>query len=116
MLAGGTPVLVHNSRCLIADVLDPKGEKLWLPKGRKAVATANNLKGWVYEIKKSEAVANGLSDKVTYVRVMDPVTKGKFQYPNGYVEYLNAAGQTVHPLTGRADIAKSDPYYHIPIP
>ncbi|MYS43219.1 hypothetical protein GTY23_18650 [Streptomyces sp. SID5998] len=116
VLAGGTPVLVHNSRCLIADVLGPKGEKLWLPKGRKAVATANNLKGWVYEIKKSEAVANGLSDKVTYVRVMDPVTKGKFQYPNGYVEYLNAAGQTVHPLTGRADIAKSDPYYHIPIP
>lgn len=40
VLAGNTPVLVHNSRCLVGDIVGPQGEKLWLPKGRKAVATA----------------------------------------------------------------------------
>ncbi|MFI1471614.1 polymorphic toxin-type HINT domain-containing protein [Streptomyces wuyuanensis] len=40
VLADNTPVLVHNSRCLVGDIVGPQGEKLWLPKGRKAVATA----------------------------------------------------------------------------
>ncbi|MFZ4179475.1 polymorphic toxin-type HINT domain-containing protein [Streptomyces griseoincarnatus] len=116
VLAGDTPVLVHNSRCLIGNILGPKGETLWLPKGRKAVAVTDNGKGWVYEIKESEALANGLDKKVRYVRVMDPVTKGNYQYPNGYVIYMNGSGQTMNPITGQVGIPKSDPYNHIPIP
>ncbi|MEU3954450.1 polymorphic toxin-type HINT domain-containing protein [Streptomyces achromogenes] len=116
VLAGDTPVLVHNSRCLIGNVVGPKGETLWLPKGRKAIATTDKGSGWVYEIKKSEAVANGLHERVAYVRVMDPVTKGPYQYPNGYVIYMNEGGQTMNPLTGQVGIPKSDPYNHIPIP
>lgn len=110
------PSWCHNSRCLIGNVLGPTGETLWVPKGRKAVATTDNGNGWVYEIKKSEAVANGLHERVAYVRVMDPVTKGRFQYPNGYVIYMNEGGQTMNPITGQVGIPKSDPYNHIPIP
>ncbi|MGW0425851.1 polymorphic toxin-type HINT domain-containing protein [Streptomyces sp. NPDC002990] len=116
VLAGSTPVLVHNSRCLIADIVGPQGEKLWLPKGRKAVSTANSLKGWVYDIKATEAAANGFHKSVRYVRVMDPVTSGPHPYPNGYINYLNELGQVVHPFTGAANMAKADPYWHIRIP
>ncbi|CAL9331958.1 hypothetical protein SUDANB178_00086 [Streptomyces sp. enrichment culture] len=47
---------------------------------------------------------------------MDPVTKGPYQYPKGYVIYMNEGGQTMNPLTGQFGIPKSDPYNHIPIP
>jgi hypothetical protein len=43
---------------------------------------------------------------------MDPVTSGKYQYPNGYAVYMNGQGQTVNPLTGRT-ITPSDPFSHI---
>ncbi|MFJ7159814.1 polymorphic toxin-type HINT domain-containing protein [Streptomyces sp. NPDC101118] len=114
VLAGSTPVLVHNTRCLIADVVGPQGEKLWLPKGRKALATADSLKGWFYEIKKAEAKANGFHRSVSYVRVMDPVTSGPHQYPNGYISYFNEGGQIINPFTGKT-LTKSDPYWHIEI-
>ncbi len=42
---------------------------------------------------------------------MDPVTSGKFLYPNGYVSYLNEGGQTVNPFTGQT-ISPSDPFWH----
>lgn len=115
VLAGDTPVLVHNSRCLIGNVLGPQGETLWLPKGRKAIATANTLKGWFYEIKAAETTANGLHKSVRYVRVMDPVTSGKYLYPNGYITYANEAGQFINPMTGQT-IKPADQYWHIPIP
>ncbi|WP_406329888.1 polymorphic toxin-type HINT domain-containing protein [Streptomyces sp. NBC_00203] len=114
VLAGRTPVLVHNSRCLIGNVVGPQGEKLWLPTGRKAVATANNGKGWFFDIKASEAAANGFHKSVRYVRVMDPVTSGPHPYPNGYISYFNDGGQIINPMTGKP-VPKSDPYWHIPI-
>jgi hypothetical protein len=40
---------------------------------------------------------------------MDPVTTGKYEYPHGYVAYMNEAGQTVNPLTGRT-VLPSDPF------
>ena len=46
---------------------------------------------------------------------MDPVTTGKYQYPNGYAVYMNEGGQTVNPLTGQT-ISNSDPYAHIGLP
>ncbi|RSS60534.1 hypothetical protein EF912_09720 [Streptomyces sp. WAC07061] len=116
VLAGSTPVLVHNNRCLTGNVIGPSGEVLWLPKGRKAISTANSGKGWVYEIKKAEAKANNLHPNVAYARVMDPVLTGPNPKPKGYVNYMNDIGQTINPVTGKAGLAKDDPYNHIPIP
>lgn len=56
-----------------------------------------------------------ISEKVASVRIMDPVTSGKYQYPNGYAVYMNSSSQTINPLTGQT-IAKTDPYAHIPLP
>jgi hypothetical protein len=49
-----------------------------------------------------------LDSRVTGIRVMDPVTSGKYVYPHGYVSYFNELGQAVSPFTGRT-IAPSDP-------
>jgi len=56
---------------------------------------------------------NGLDPRTSDVRIMDPVTTGKYQYPNGYVSYSNSAGQAVNPYTGQT-IARSDPWWHKP--
>ncbi|MFD0026609.1 hypothetical protein, partial [Streptomyces sp. NPDC058382] len=111
VLAGQTPVLVHNNNCDLDAVTGPGGEKLPLPKGAagKAVATG---KGSVYDI---PAGTKGLDPRVTQVRIMDPVTTGKYQYPKGYVVYMNKAGQSVNPLTGQT-VSKADAYNHIAIP
>jgi len=52
-----------------------------------------------------------LDPRVTGVRVMDPVTSGKYPYANGYVSYSNESGQTVNPFNGQT-IARSDPFWH----
>ncbi|MFD6322039.1 hypothetical protein ACFWOL_03990 [Streptomyces sp. NPDC058442] len=70
------------------------------------------VNGWAYDI---PAGTKGLDHRVVQVRVMDPVTTGKYQYPNGYVVYMNKAGQSVNPLTGQT-VSKANPYNHIPIP
>lgn len=111
VLAGRTPVLVHNSNCSIGSVTGPAGEVLPLPKGAAGTPVATG-KGWAYDI---PAGTKGLDPRVVQVRVMDPVTTGKYQYPNGYVVYMNKAGQSVNPLTGQT-VSKADPYNHIPIP
>ncbi|MEU2161131.1 hypothetical protein [Streptomyces sp. NPDC019208] len=84
--------------------------------GAQGRCDGHNLKGWFYCIKASEASANGFHKTVRYVRVMDPGTTGPHPYPKGYISYLNEAGQIIHPITGAANMAKSDPYWHIPIP
>ena len=56
---------------------------------------------------------HGLSPNTTDIRIMDPITSGKYQYPGGYGSYGNAAGQIVNPLSGQT-IPKSDPWWHIP--
>ncbi len=57
----------------------------------------------------------GLNSRVVSIRVMDPVTSGPYQYPGGYISYMNESGQTVNPLSGQT-IARSDPFAHIPLP
>ncbi|MFJ6509296.1 RHS repeat-associated core domain-containing protein [Streptomyces sp. NPDC091879] len=111
VLAGKTPVLVHNSTCSIGSVTGPAGEVLPLPKGATGTPVASG-KGWAYDI---PAGTKGIDPRAVQVRVMDPVTTGKYQYPNGYVVYMNKAGQSVNPLTGQT-VSKADPYNHIPIP
>ncbi|WP_249375684.1 polymorphic toxin-type HINT domain-containing protein, partial [Streptomyces sp. I05A-00742] len=111
VLAGATPVLVHNSNCPIGSVTGPAGEVFPLPKGAAGTPVATG-KGWVYDIPTG---TKGLDPRVVQVRVMDPVTTGKHQYPNGYVVYMNKAGQSVNPLTGQT-VSRADPYNHIRIP
>jgi hypothetical protein len=55
-----------------------------------------------------------LHPSVVAIRIMDPVLKGQYQYPNGYAVYMNKTGQTINPLTGRT-APRSDPYSHIPL-
>lgn len=57
---------------------------------------------------------NGLDSRVTNVRIMDPTLPNPPSpgYPNGYVSYSNAGGQTVNPYTGRT-VSPSDPWWHI---
>jgi len=92
-------------------VRGPNGEDLpAVPDGATPVRPADG-DGYIYDVRGTE----GLDPRVVEVRVMDPVTSGKYQYPNGYVSYLNEAGQAVNPLTGQT-IAKKNPYWHIPLP
>jgi hypothetical protein len=54
---------------------------------------------------------HGLDPRTTDVRIMDPVTSGKYQYPDGYVSYSNGSGQAVNPYTGQT-IGKADAWWH----
>ena len=109
--AGNAAVLVHNSNCPIGSVIGPNGETLPLPEGAPGVPV-NSGRGFAYDI---PAGTRGLNSRVVQVRVMDPVTTGPYQYPNGYVVYMNRTGQSVNPLTGQT-VSRADPYNHIPIP
>jgi RHS repeat-associated protein len=82
-----------------------------VPKGATGVPVQSG-KGLEYSIPRGTPE---LDPRVTRIRVMDPVTAGKYQYPHGYVVYMNDLGQTVNPLTGRV-IPPSDPYAHIGLP
>jgi hypothetical protein len=81
------------------------------PKGAVCTPTQTG-KGMEYVIPRGTPE---ISEKVASVRIMDPVTSGKYQYPNGYAVYMNSSGQTINPLTGQT-IARTDPYAHIPLP
>lgn len=82
-----------------------------VPKG--AVGTpVRTGKGLEYQIPRGTPE---LDPRVTSIRVMDPVTSGKYQYPNGYVSYMNKGGQVVKPLNGET-LQPSDPLWHIELP
>ncbi len=83
-----------------------------VPKGATGVPVTTG-KGLYYEIPKGTAE---LDPRVAGVRIMDPVTSGPYQYPNGYAAYMNAEGQTVNPLTGKTVVGNADPYAHIELP
>ena len=82
-----------------------------VPEGTQGIVSESG-RGVVYQIPEG---TSGLDPRVTSLRVMDPVTAGKYQYPNGYIVYMNESGQTVNPLTGRT-ISNADPFAHIPLP
>lgn len=81
-----------------------------VPKGAVGTPTQTG-NGLQYSIKSGTPE---LDPRVTHVRIMDPVTTGKYQYPNGYAAYMNRSGQTVNPLTGET-ISNSHPFAHIPL-
>ena len=60
---------------------------------------------------------HGLDPDVTDVRFMDPTPPDvPYPYPNGYVSYSKSTGQAVNPYTGKPNISKSDPWWHMPWP
>jgi hypothetical protein len=106
VMAGETPVLVHNDGGYPVWVLSPNGELLpGIPSGAVGTVT-NNGKGLTYQL---PAGTDGIDSRVTQMRVMMPTA----QQPSGYVVYMNKSGQTVNPLTGRTTVGKSDPYAHL---
>jgi hypothetical protein len=94
-------------------VVGPKGETIDLakPKTTALVSRTTNNKGWIYDVDPGM----GLSPRAVQVREMEPVTTGPYPYPNGYLAYMNAGGQTINPLTGQT-VSDSDTYAHIPLP
>ena len=94
----------------LSTIVGPDGVELpGVPAGEAGIDLPNGVQ---YSIPQGTP---GLDPRVVSVRVMDPVTTGKYQYPNGYVVYMNSAGQTVNPLTGRT-VSNVDPFAHIPLP
>ncbi|MFJ5925721.1 RHS repeat-associated core domain-containing protein, partial [Kitasatospora sp. NPDC092948] len=98
---------LENSR-LNLSVAGPNGEKFPLPTGGAGTPT-NNGKGKAYKIPDG---TQGLDPRVVEVRVMDPVTTGRYHYPKGYVVYMNKDGQAVNPANGRT-VARNSPYNHL---
>ncbi|MCU7728949.1 polymorphic toxin-type HINT domain-containing protein [Actinoplanes sp. KI2] len=106
VLAGNTPVLVHNDGGFVWVIPGPNGELLpGIPDGATGTISDNG-KGMTYQIPRG---TEGVDPRVTQMRVMEPTSR----YPNGYVVYMNQSGQTVNPTTGRTTMGKSDPYGHI---
>ncbi|WP_062073647.1 hypothetical protein [Arthrobacter sp. EpRS71] len=81
-----------------------------VPKGATATPVEGN--GLQYAIPRGTPE---IDPRVTSIRIMDPVTSGKYQHPNGYAVYMNKTGQTVNPLTGDT-ISNAHPYAHIELP
>jgi hypothetical protein len=46
---------------------------------------------------------------------MDPVTMGRYQYPERRGSYMDSAGQVVNPLIGETR-QPSDPLWQFPLP
>jgi hypothetical protein len=95
-----------------ATIVGPDGVEIpGVPESTPGVVTETG-KGVVYPIPEGTP---GLDPRVTSLRIMDPLTTGRYQYPNGYAVYMNESGQTVNPLAGRT-ISNADPFAHIPLP
>jgi RHS repeat-associated protein len=89
-------------------VVKPNGETIIVPKGAQGPVPVASGKGFMY---RGGSGGHGLNAAASDVRIMDPVTGGKYPKPNGYASYLNSGGQTVNPFTGQT-LAKSDPFWH----
>jgi hypothetical protein len=91
-------------------VVHPNGETIPVPDGAVGPTPADSGKGMQFQ---GGSGGHGLDPRTSGVRLMDPTTKGKHPYPDGYVKYNNRNDQPVDPSTGRT-IANSDPLAHQP--
>ena len=89
-------------------ITNSNGESVPVPEGATGPTPVRSGNGFQFT---GGSGGNGLNSRVAGVRIMDPVTSGKYTYPNGYVSYFNEAGQTVNPYTGQT-ISPSDPFWH----
>jgi hypothetical protein len=91
------------------------GTVLPVPEGAVGPSAVTNRKG----IRTGSAFTGGaggpggLDPRTDGLRLMDPRTKGPYQYPRGYGAYMNESGQTINPFTGRT-VERIDPLAHIP--
>jgi|SRR5580658_2492340 hypothetical protein len=113
-LSSGVPVVAAEGGADAAAargpsfIVHPNGEAVPIPEGATGPTSVSSGNGVQFS---GGSGASWLDPRVAGVRVMDPVTSGKYLYPNGYVSYFNEAGQTVNPFTGQT-IARSDPFWH----
>ena len=93
-------------------VANANGEVVPVPEGAVGPTMVDSGKGFQFT---GGSGGRGLDPRVTDVRIMDPVTSGKYTYPDGYVSYSNGATppQTVNPWTGQT-VANADPWAHWP--
>ena len=96
----------HDASTVIADALRQRHR-------RPAPAPARHRRRRWVKCYTGGSGGYGLSSRATDVRLMDPVTTGKYQYPTGYGSYGNATGQTINPYTGQT-LFKADPWWHNP--
>jgi len=89
-------------------IAHPNGEVIPVPEGAEGPLPVRSGNGFQFT---GGSGGDPLDPRVTGVRVMDPVTSGKYPYANGYVSYSNESGQTVNPFNGQT-IARSDPFWH----
>jgi hypothetical protein len=83
-----------------------------VPKGSVG-RLADNGKGLIYDI---PAGTPEIHPNVTSIRVMDPLTSGRYPSPNGRVAYMNVSGETITPLSGIRTKGNTDPMSHILLP
>ncbi len=89
-------------------IVKPNGETVIVPKGAEGPFPVESGKGFMFH---GGSGGHGLSDAASDVRIMDPVTGGKYPKPNGYASYLNGGGQTINPFTGQT-VGKSSSWWH----
>ena len=91
-------------------IVHPNGDVVPVPDGAVGPTAVDSGKGFQFT---GGSGGHGLDPRTTDVRIMDPVTTGKHQYPDGYVSYSNGSGQAVNPYTGQT-VGKADPWWHWP--
>ena len=89
-------------------IVHPNGEAVPVPTGAVGPTPVDSGRGFQFT---GGSGGHGLDPRVTDVRIMDPVTTGKYTYPDGYVSYSNAADQAVNPWTGQT-VSRDDPLWH----
>jgi len=107
VLAGDTPVLVHN---LI--IVTPGGTAIPIPQGAVGPTLVRTGKGFEFT---GGSGGYDLSTNASNVRIMDPtLPKGPSPgYPNGYANYQDTQGQSIDQYSGKT-VGKSDPAWHQP--
>lgn len=116
-LAPGNPTPAAPEVSRPGFVVDPAGNVIPIPQGASGPVPIINPQGRTAGFGYTEGSGGrGLDPKVTGVRIMDPTpARGASPgYPGGDVSYMNQAGQTVNPATGRT-VPRADPAAHIPV-
>jgi hypothetical protein len=107
---GGSSPVGTRAPTVTDFIVSPGGTAYPIPRGAMGPAQVETGRGFQFQ---GGTGGLGLNEGVTAFRFMDPVTTGRYQYPNGYGVYNNVNGQTVNPFTGRT-IPNADPLAHIP--
>jgi hypothetical protein len=89
-------------------IVHPNGDVVPVPEGAAGPTPVDSGKGFQFT---GGSGGHGLDPATSDVRIMDSVTSGKYQYPNGYASYSNSAGQAVNPYSGET-VGRSDPLWH----